>query len=339
VAGFVLLAGPQVGWASWRLGRLAFNGRQVWSTAMGNDTQPYEQQIYGLDYSPSIINLTYLQSHPEATVSAGPASTPLPAHYGHLLVENTKELIGEQLGVLPGYFVCGLFLIGLLALIARGQRGDALLVIGFLGVTLAGPLLHNVVARHLLVIAPLMLLVAGIGVVALAERLREWARAPRSVAPWATGGLLFAAGLWIPDLREAFHRETCNGEYCVATMERVSSIVRAGEVKGGPAPRISARKQYLAYFADGIAAPLPYTDYQGLVHYLRVNHVQYLFLESWQIEGYPFLASFSQRSPRDFVLLDRVTDTKGRETELYRLEAAAAGTGLSQNPGAGSFRP
>jgi hypothetical protein len=78
--------------------------------------------------------------------------------------------------------------------------------------------------------------------------------------------------------------------------------------------------------------PLPYTDYQGLVHYLRVNHVQYLFLESWQIEGYPFLASFSQRSPRDFVLLDRVNDTKGRETELYRLETAAAGTGLSQNP-------
>ncbi len=82
---------------------------------------------------------------------------------------------------------------------------------------------------------------------------------------------------------------------------------------------MSARKQYLAYYSGGTIIALPYTDYDGLVPYLRANSVDYLFLEDWQIRSYPFLATFSERAPTDFTLLDRETDPKGRTSALYRV--------------------
>jgi len=316
---FAMVAAPQVWWVSRQMGRLAINGRQVWSEVMVQTDQRYEGQIYGLDYSPSVINLTYLQAHPEAMPKKASRQAPLPLRYGRLLVENGKDLAGDKLRMLIGYFACILFVFGLGVLTLRGQRAEVLLVLGFLAVTLAGPLLHNVVVRHIVVIAPLMLLIGGIGVVELARRLASWTGGRTLAARWAAALLLLAAGLWAPALRRALHRETCNREYCVETMDQMSPIVRSAREQGRP-PRVAARKQYLAYFAGGAAVPLPYADYDRLVRFLKANRADYLFLERWQIQGYPFVAAFGERSAADFTLLDRHTDPQGRTSELYRLE-------------------
>jgi len=317
---FAMVAAPQVWWVSRQMGRLAINGRQVWSEVMVQTDQRYEGQIYGLDYSPSVINLTYLQAHPEAMPKKASRQAPLPLRYGRLLVENGKDLAGDKLRILIGYFACTLFVLGLGVLTLRGRRADVLLVLGFLAVTLAGPLLHNVVVRHIVVIAPLVLLVGGIGVVDLAERLASWTGGRRLAAVWEAALLLLTAALWAPVLRRALHRETCNKEYCVETMDRVSPVVQASARELGRPPRVAARKQYLPYYAGGTAVPLPYADYDRLVRFLRANRAVYLFLERWQIQGYPFLATFAERSPADFTLLDRHTDPEGRTSELYRLE-------------------
>ena len=328
VACFVLLAAPQVGWASWRMGRPAINGRQVWEEVevKVHEDQPYQRLVYGLDYSPSVVNITYLQAHPEAmTTHRAAPQAPLLLRYGRLVVANLRDLAKNKLQILLGFFACVLFVVGLVVLTVRGQRADALLVIGFLGVALAGPLLHNVVVRHIIVVAPLMLLVAGIGVVALAERLTSGLGGRQAVVAFVALVLLLPAGLWAPALRRALRRDACNAEYCPATMDRVSRIVRASARGLGRPPRVSARKQYLAYYSGGTIIALPYTDYDGLVPYLRANSVDYLFLEDWQIRSYPFLATFSERAPTDFTLLDRETDPKGRTSALYRVNPPRSG--------------
>ena len=319
VAGFVILAAPQVGWESQRMGRFAINGRQVWSEVLVQKDQQYERQIYGLDYSPFVVNLTYLQAHPVAVQQTdAPAGKPIALRYLHLVLENLKDLGRHQLPLLIGVVGCTLFVLGLWALAARGQQADALLVIGFIAVTLAGPLVHDVEVRHILVMAPLMLLVAGIGAVSLAARLSSWA-GRRQAALVAALLLLLVIGSWGPALGRAFRRQTCNYEYCVDTMARASQIARASGRELGRPPRVSARKQYLAYFSGGTAIALPYTDYDGLVRYLRANGADFVFLEKWMIGSYPFVADFGNRAPGDFTLLDREIDRQGRTSELYRL--------------------
>jgi 4-amino-4-deoxy-L-arabinose transferase-like glycosyltransferase len=331
VAGFVLLAGPQVGWVSWRMDRPAFNGRQVWEEieVKIHEDESYERMVYGLDYHPSVVNITYLQAHP--TVMTSDRATPKDptlVRYSRLVTANVKDLVFDKLDILIGFFGFLAFLVGMVVMIRRGQRADALLIVGFLAVALAGPLLHNVVVRHILVLAPLMLLVGGIGIAALAERLAARPSAPQAVAGLGALLLLLMAIAWAPELRRMLRRETCNREYCVSTMDRAGRIVRESARGLGREPRVAARKQYLPYYSGGVVVALPYTDYDGLVRYLRANSVDYLFLEDWQITSYPFVKTFAERASADFTFLDRQTDPTGRTTALYRvnpLPAAVAG--------------
>jgi hypothetical protein len=313
-ATFAALAAPQVWWVSHRMGQVAINGRQVWSQVMVQEGKSYEEQVYGLDFSPDVINLTYLQANPEAMKTGRVGVRELPARYGRLIVENTRDLLGNKLGALLGPAACVFLLIGLAVLVVRGQRADALISAGFFAVTLAGPLLHNVVLRHIIVIAPLALLIAGIGIWEAAR----WAAFRTGAPQWAVaaaGVLLVGAG-WAPALRTALRGADCNREYCAETIARASRIIRSERAAG---PRIAARKQYLAYYAGGSPVPLPYADYAALVRYLAANNVTYLYLERWQIASYPFITHFSQHAAADFTLLDRQVDGAGRVSELYRV--------------------
>ena len=315
VVSFAALAAPQVWWVSDQMGRLAINGRQVWSQVLVREGKSYEEQVYGLDYSPAVINLTYLQAHPEAMPQEPSSQRSLPARYARLLVENGRDLVGDKLRSLLGLAPCLFFLIGLTALVFRGRRADALIAIGFFTVTLAGPLLHNVVLRHIIVIAPLALLIAGLGIAETAGWIERRTRLPRL----AVGGLtlLLIAFGWLPALRRAVGGAACNSEYCADAVQRAGRIVREMEPRG--TPKVAARKQYLAYFAGGSPVPLPYADYDGLIRYLAANEVNYLYLERWQIESYPFMRTFDRRASADITLLDRQADGQGRISELYRV--------------------
>jgi hypothetical protein len=312
---FAALAAPQIWWVSSRMGQLAINGRQVWSQVMVQEGKSYEEQVYGLDYSPAVINLTYLQAHPEAMKTGRVALRDVPGLYGRLIATNTRDLLGSKLGALLGAAACVLAVLGLGALVVRGRRADALIATGFFAVTLAGPLLHNVVLRHIIVIAPLALLLAGIGAWEGAGWVAARLRVPRVAI--AVGALLVVVVGWIAPLRTVLRGAACNREYCAEAIARASRAIRESGLPDSP--KIAGRKQYIAYYAGGTPVPLPYTDYDGLVRYLHSNEVTYLYLERAQLGSYPFLTTFDQRAPADFALLDRQVDAAGRVSELYRV--------------------
>jgi hypothetical protein len=95
---------------------------------------------------------------------------PTLVRYSRLVTANVKDLVFDKLDILIDFSVSWR---------SSSDGGhdqtraasDALLIVGFLAVALAGPLLHNVVVRHILVLAPLMLLVGGIGIAALPSDL------------------------------------------------------------------------------------------------------------------------------------------------------------------------
>jgi hypothetical protein len=119
---------------------------------------------------------------------------------------NLDELLRMRLGELFGALVIAFFAFSLLHLYQRGRRYEIVLILGFIGFGLAGPLLHNVVIRHILVIAPIVLLVAGIGVVHLSGLLLEQRKAtyPRAHLLAATLCLL-AITSWAVPLRGTFY--------------------------------------------------------------------------------------------------------------------------------------
>jgi hypothetical protein len=63
---------------------------------------------------------------------------------------------------------------------------------------------------------------------------------------------------------------------------------------------------------------LPYTNYEGLVKYCQLNHVDFLYLKHSLVKKYPFFQAFMQEiPPPHFDLLYRAIDTHRGNIELY----------------------
>lgn len=177
---FMLVAVPQVWRVSEQMGSFALNGRQAWSLIMNSpDGRSYEQKIYGLQYDPGQINIEYLVRHPEArrelVSDAGLVANAI--SYLKLALVNLDTLNQERLGQLIGSFGMLFFAFGLLALSQSRQRFEVFLLLAFICIGLVAPLLHNVDLRHIAVIAPLIMVVEGIGIVFMSRAiLRVMAR-------------------------------------------------------------------------------------------------------------------------------------------------------------------
>jgi hypothetical protein len=328
VVAFALVAAPQIWWVSRRMGQFAINGREVWSVVLvQRDGKSYEQKVYGLDYSPREINLEYLQRHPEAFAKL--YTSPSPRRYARLAVRNAEELYRVQLAGLVGPVALVLAGAGLLAMVQRGRGLQAFLLVGFVAVGLVGPLLHNVVMRHVAVVAPAILLLAGVGIRELAEGALGSGRAGGRRWGAAFVGLAGVAAIgWLPQLRGLFSRETCNREYCDGAIRQAARTARAvADSVGKVKPIVASRKQYLPYAAGGETLPLPATDLPGLVRYLSLNHADFAYFERWQLGDRAFAdATTDELRAHGLVLLERTTDARGRVSELYRFTGPTAGT-------------
>jgi 4-amino-4-deoxy-L-arabinose transferase-like glycosyltransferase len=320
---FVLVATPQVWWVSAKMGGFALNGRQVWSLLLQYPDDRSEQaKISGLDYSPSQRNVRYLQENPEALRQL---VAELPAQqftsYVITFVLNLDELLRMRLGELFGALVIVFFGFGLLSLYQRRHRYEIVVILGFIGFGLAGPLLHNVVIRHILAIAPIVLLVAGIGVVHLRGLLLERRKAtyPRAHLLAATLCLVAVAS-WAVPLRSTFYPPTHNAEYSPAELEAPVAIVRriTAEELARP-PVIAGRRNYLAYYAGGDDLRLPYVEYDRLLTYLQLNEVDFLYLQYGPARDFPFMASFEAGETDGLELLYQGRDAHGHTVELYRV--------------------
>lgn len=329
VAAYVAISLPQVWRVSDLMGRFAINGRQAWELILNNpDGKPYEEKIYGLDYSPKQINLEYIQSHPETLANF--ESSISVREFAKTIVRNFNHLYQKQLGILIGPLGLIFFAFGTLRLLAERRFYEVFLVFAFIGITLIAPLVHDVEMRHIAIIGPLMMLIEGVGIVHVSSQLSFSVSKDREKAILRKGSVLALIGLLLichaQPLWQTFRPPKFRYDYSPAAFEKPLSII-AKEIRSDSrrAPRIAVRKGYFTYMANAERFFIPFTDYRGLVKYCRLNDIDYLFIQDNLVEKYPFFENF-KADLQEFECLHRGADEFGNAIRLYRFNKTAAAT-------------
>ncbi len=177
MVGFSILSILQILHVSKKMGTFAINGRQAWEAMLKNpDGKTYEQQKQGLDYSPSMINIDYIESHPEVYKSL--ISSEDYIYDIKLFYEQMTILYKTQLSNLIGFFVLIFFGIGIYYLYHEKFIFAVFLIIFFIIVSLVPPLMHDVDLRHIAIVAPLMMMVAGVGLVSISDTILDSMKSP-----------------------------------------------------------------------------------------------------------------------------------------------------------------
>ena len=329
---FSLLIGLQILRVSQKFGYFAVDERQIWTVARGMlDGKSYEEQINGLNFSPSQINVDYIRSHPEVQgeFASHASLKEVVITSSQTLLSNVKELLRTKLNTLVGPFGLLLFCVGLFGLYRSHRPWDAFLVLAFITLNLVGPLLYQVQIRYIAVIAPMMVLVEGIAIVYLAGSLSTlWKKngTRENILCCVLLSILISA--WSRPLYLLYTSpKRFNGEYSPDSLRQPVRIVKSiAEKELRRSPIVSARRGYLIYYSEAKPEALPYTDIQGLTRFCELNGVDFLFLEHRLIHGYPFLESFNGGDlPAQFLLLHRGTDAFGGKLELYRFQNHSPG--------------
>lgn len=319
---FAASTAPQVWYVSAQLGQFAINGRQLPASLLYNrpDGMNYEQKFYGLDYSPSQVNWGYVEDNP-AVLAELASSPPDILQYVRRLVENLGALNHRQLGVLIGVAALSFVAVSIVLQLQERRYSLLFLSFGFIAVGLAGPVLHNVVTRHIAVVAPLLLLITGDGIMRTARRATASLGAARLAVPLGIGlaACVLAASV-LPLYRLYVLPDTVNSEYRLSELQPVIARVERIAATEQRTPRIVARKTYLSHLVGDVAHfPLPYTDLAGLETYMKMNEIDFLFLG--EDPERPFTAAFADSNPPpDFRLLYRSPPSAEFAYELYRYE-------------------
>jgi 4-amino-4-deoxy-L-arabinose transferase-like glycosyltransferase len=322
---FLAMAVPQIWNVSHKMGKIAINGRQAWMTILSSSVgKSYEEKIYGLDYSKKQINLRYLQGHPKALneLSNREKSTKY-FQYIKRITKNILYFFQEKVPILIGPFGILFFGLGVLSILNSGQNFEIIFILIFLFTCLIGPLMHNVVVRHIAIITPIMLLIQGVGVSYLYNQLKQQFENYNHAKYLILVVLFihFIAGTVIPLAKKIEDREYINSEYSISILKEPVRIIN--ELKSNKLSKpvtIVARKTYLAYYADANYFHAPYTTYNKFVKYCQLNDVDFIFLQHKLLKKYPFLNSFTEgKIADDFRLIHAETDLKGNKIELYRV--------------------
>lgn len=326
LACFAVLAGLQILRVSHEMGALAVNGRQVWTLLMHSPTvgSGYLEQIYGLYFDPAQVNMKYLKQNFAAASSLATEQVgfgELARSYARTLWFNLNDLYSVRLTILFGHLVVIFFAFGLMHLLRAGRFFEVVLILAFICLGLLAPLLHNVVIRHILVVAPIILLVAGIGMVSVAEMLASLRPGAASVvAPGMVAALaLVVVGSWGMPIRAALKPPDSNREYSWAELrEPVRLVSGAGLHDPRQKPRVMARRAYLAQYAGAVFVTMPYGSYDQLVEYSALNSVDLLYLNSDNAR-FPFTGDFATDRHREhFTLVYQGEDAQGAPVALYR---------------------
>ena len=331
---FLALAVAHVWRVSHEMGAFAINGRQAWTLLLNSppavgDWVAYNERLYGLDFDPAVVNIVYVKQHFSAVLgltTGNGESAELLLNYIKALIVNLDDLYSRRLTDLFGHLVIVLFVFGLVHLYAVGRVFDVTLIIVFLALVLIAPLLHNVVVRHILVMAPIVLVVSGIGVVSLSKIvLTRTSRWPISVGVLA--GVITAVVIagWAMPLRGVFNPPDRNDEYSMAELrEPIRIIAESFEGDRGRPPRVATRQRYLPYFSGAEWVALPFVEFDGLVAYSKLNEVDFVYL-THQAEIFPFAPAFDgDEYGQMFTLLYRhSSDVNGRMSALYRFNGGS----------------
>lgn len=318
-AGFIILAAPQVLTVSAKMNQFALNGRTVWAQILQSpDPGSFDEKIYGLDHSPHEINLTYLQRHPEA---ASRSSSGLSlSHQTETVLRNIDTMYALRIGPMGGSLLITFFFFGLVSLYKRRLYFEAAYMLLFAAAAIAPGILTDPKPRALAAALPLIAGLSGVGIAFVSGELgsvlrRRWAA--RYLPVVFLGVLLL---LWlVPFLGIYLKERRANVEYSLddlAPLQTIVADISDRELRG--TARITARKQYLAYLSNSEFSPLPFTDYAGLLEYVRGNDVDLLYLQYRYAGEFPFMEDIANdRHLRDWRLLYEGTDSGGLPLELY----------------------
>jgi len=253
VVTFSLIACLQVWRVSEKMGTLSINGRQVWSLLLqSNYGENYEEKICGLHFSPDQINIGYLKKNAQdlkQIIRHQDAFSEYFKAYILLLGNNWKDLYFNQLPQLIGIFPLILFSFGLFSLYQSYHRFEIILILSFIVFGLIAPMLHNVVIRHIFIIAPIILLVAGIGVDFLVRSLLNDKKRQLYFR------YIFSAAFVIlvilgsgTKYKNTFFPKAYNQEYSPAQLKKPIEIIKNSTFDWQRKPVIADRKGYLAYY-------------------------------------------------------------------------------------------
>jgi len=326
ILSFLILIAPQIYYVSGKMGRLAMNGREAWMLILHQpDGKSYDEKIYGLDYSDREINRKYVQKHPEIQKLLYSNISGSFKRYIRDIIKEFGILYNTQLGTLIGPLGFIFFAFGLSDLYQRRYFFEIIFFIGFMIASLIPPLMHDVDMRHIAIIAPMIMLIEGIGVMQVSESLS--ASLNRSYTRYIFP-IIFLLIIFVPSampLYKMYQNEpnadevsqyyNNRGNY----LEPVSVVKSIAQNEMKRKPVILSRHSHLSYFADGDFVFIPYTDYDGLVRYSILNNVDFLFLQYRYLDDFPFLERFKENNTPDFKKIFEKMDFRGEKIELYRI--------------------
>jgi len=81
---------------------------------------------------------------------------------------------------------------------------------------------------------------------------------------------------------------------------------------------IISRKSYFPYYSGSRQVGLPFTTYEKLVKYARLNKVSFIYLQSKEIENYPYGNLFLENKAPEFKLVYSTQDKNGQKIFLYK---------------------
>lgn len=325
---------PQIYRVSDKMNTLAINGRQAWTLLLHSDeNKSYDELIYGLDYSPKEVNINYLKENMNqfSNVEVGNKSTTnFVKEYIITVALNFFDLNDSKLPKFLGIFVIAFFMFGLFSFYQQGNLFEIFLIILFLAASLVPPLFHNVAIRHIIIIGPLVLLVAGSGIMFISYSITTNFGHPK-FSKYLLPSLFFliAVSPWMYSFKKVFNPPKFKKDYNLVQLQKPLEIIKKITTKElGHQPVIATRQEFIGYYAHAHTILAPYTDYKGLVKYLTLNKADFLYLNYYynynRNRKYPFMTKFVEGDDKDnFKLLYQDIDKyTGAKLELYQFKTS-----------------
>src|SRR4030065_261983 len=219
---FVALIAPQIWRVSEKMGSFALNGRQVYSIIMNNpDGKSLEEKLFGLDFSDSETNIAHLRVHHEPVKIM--AANIRPSQYAIRFLQNVSNFYRVDAAQLLSPLAIVFFAFGLMAMYLSGRLYEILFSLTFIGATLVPPFLHAPMTVHVAMILPLVVLIAGTGIVYVSQTLLK-GKGTRFLQHGVTSLSMLIVTVTIgllapPIVKAVISPPTFNDEYSLAEIE------------------------------------------------------------------------------------------------------------------------
>jgi 4-amino-4-deoxy-L-arabinose transferase-like glycosyltransferase len=331
---FAVVAAPQVWYVSKEMNQFALNGRQAWSVIKNvKNGQSEEQRLNGLDYSPTVINLRFLQRSPKELAKLD-ATIPLKARVDRVS-DNLDSLQRRTLPELLGLPVLMLIPCGLYFLLRSGQARAAFLLSAFVAAAFFAPLMYLVVPRYILAATPPLIALAAVGGVGAGQAIGMLGGASRWHRLSVPALLLLVTLVTVafnarPLWRMATEPDRENplaDPYADPALYASFLPMLKAACASNPREVLLVRKRYIATFSGCSRLTMPYATLEQLRHYAAGNGASLMFVESAWDSGRPFYRDLvgADRTPDGFELLANNQSADGNRQLLYRLHLRPEG--------------